>query len=250
MPLWIFAILFLLLNVYKWYTFTWLAVVPLVILLLVGAKLELVIMEMAQEAQDRSHVVREAPVVEPNNKYFWFNRPHWILLLIHYTLFQNAFEMAFFLWTWYEFGIKSCFHENLAVILTRVFLGLILQFVCSYITFPLYSLVTQMGSHMKKGIFEEQTAKALRKWQMAAKLRNKSRKTGGDQAGGSSLGFMSSEMTPSQGASPVHLLHKNRPSQPDVESVISSALSYTSDTDLSELDGSTHDKHESRKQDH
>jgi len=107
-----------------------------------------------------------------------------------------------------------------------------------------------MGSHMKKGIFEEQTAKALRKWQMAAKLRNKSRKTAGDQAGGSSLGFMSSEMTPSQGASPVHLLHKYRPSQPDVESVISSALSYTSDTDLSELDGSTHDKHESRKQDH
>ncbi|KAL9395239.1 hypothetical protein Peur_014524 [Populus x canadensis] len=250
MPLWIFAILFLLLNVYKWYTFTWLAVVPLVILLLVGAKLELVIMEMAQEAQDRSHVVRGAPLVEPNNKYFWFNRPHWILLLIHYTLFQNAFEMAFFLWTWYEFGIKSCFHENLALILTRVLLGLILQFVCSYITFPLYSLVTQMGSHMKKGIFEEQTAKALRKWQMAAKLRNKSRKTGGDQAGGSSLGFMSSEMTPSQGASPVHLLHKYRPSQPDVESVISSALSYTSDTDLSELDGSTHDKPESRKQHH
>jgi hypothetical protein len=27
-------------------------------------------------------------LVEPNNKYFWFNRPHWILLLIHYTLFQ------------------------------------------------------------------------------------------------------------------------------------------------------------------
>ncbi|KAG6774843.1 hypothetical protein POTOM_022217 [Populus tomentosa] len=181
-------------------------------------------MEMAQEAQDRSHVVRGAPV--------------------------NAFEMAFFLWTWYEFGIKSCFHENLAVILTRVFLGLILQFVCSYITFPLYSSVTQMGSHMKKAIFEEQTAKALRKWQMAAKLKDKSRKRGGDQAGGSSLGFMSSETTPSRGASPVHLLHKYRPSQPDVESVISSALSHPSDTDLSELDGSTHDKHESRKQDH
>ncbi|KAB5568019.1 hypothetical protein DKX38_001812 [Salix brachista] len=100
MPLWVFAILFLLLNVYRWYTFTWLAVVPLVILLLVGTKLELVIMEMAQEIQDRSHVVRGVPVVQPNNKFFWFNRPHWILFLIHYTLLQNAFQMAFFLWTW------------------------------------------------------------------------------------------------------------------------------------------------------
>ena len=49
------------------------------------------------------------------------------------------------MWWQYEFGIKSCFHENLAVILTRVFLRLILQFVCSYITFPLYSLVTQVS---------------------------------------------------------------------------------------------------------
>lgn len=58
------------------------------ILLLVGTKLELVIVEMAQEIQERSSVVRGAPVVEPNNKFFWFNRPQWILLLIHYTLFQ------------------------------------------------------------------------------------------------------------------------------------------------------------------
>lgn len=259
MPLWVFAILFLLLNVYRWYTLTWLTVVPLVILLLVGTKLELVIMEMAQDIQDRSHVVRGVPVVQPNNKFFWFNRPHWILLLIHYTLFQNAFQMAFFLWTWYEFGIRSCFHENLAVILTRVFLGLVLQFVCSYITFPLYSLVTQMGSHMKKAIFEEQTARALRKWQKAAKLRKKSRQSGGDHGGsspgfmsqgGSSPGFMSVDSTPSRGTSPIHLLHKYRPSQPDVESVISSAMSYASDTELSELDASPHDRHESRKQDH
>ncbi|KAL9358410.1 hypothetical protein Peur_046533 [Populus x canadensis] len=229
------------------------------ILLLVGTKLELVIMEMAQDIQDRSHVVRGVPVVQPNNKFFWFNRPHWILLLIHYTLFQNAFQMAFFLWTWYEFGVRSCFHENLAVILTRVFLGLVLQFVCSYITFPLYSLVTQMGSHMKKAIFEEQTARALRKWQKAAKLRKKSRQSGGDQGGsspgfmsqgGSSPGFMSVDSTPSRGTSPIHLLHKYRPSQPDVESVISSAMSYASDTELSELDAPPHDRHESRKQDH
>eukprot|EP00257_Ricinus_communis_P015511 XP_015573442.1 MLO protein homolog 1 [Ricinus communis] len=252
-PLWVFAIAFLLLNVYKWYTLTWLTIVPLIILLMVGTKLELVIIEMAEQIQERSTVVRGAPVVEPNNKYFWFNRPQWILLLIHYTLFQNAFQMAFFLWTWYEFGLKSCFHENLAAILARVFLGVALQFVCSYITFPLYCLVTQMGSHMKKAIFEEQTTKALRKWQKAAKERKKSRKAGG--GGGSSPGFMSVESTtPSQGASPIHLLHghKYRSSQTDIESVLNSPRSYLSDTDLSELsetEGSSRHRYESRLQD-
>ncbi|KAJ6684576.1 MLO-LIKE PROTEIN 1 [Salix purpurea] len=249
MPLWGFCHPLSAADVYRWYTFTWLAVVPLVILLLVGTKPELVIMEMAQEIQDRSHAVRGVPVVQPNNKFFWFNRPHWILFMIHYTLFQNAFQMAFFLWTWYEFGIKSCFHENLAVILTRVFPGLVLQFVCSYITFPLYSLVTQMGSHMNKAIFEEQTARALRKWQKAAKLRKKSRQTGGG-AGGSSPGFMGVNSTPSRGTSAIHLLHKHRPGQPDVESVISSAMSYASDTELSELEGPPRDRLESRKPDH
>jgi len=58
------------------------------ILLLVGTKLELIIMEMAQEIQDRTTIVRGVPIVEPNNKYFWFNRPQWITFLIHFTLFE------------------------------------------------------------------------------------------------------------------------------------------------------------------
>ncbi|CAL9028355.1 unnamed protein product, partial [Prunus brigantina] len=138
-PLWIFAVVFLVLNVHKWHTLTWLSLAPLVILLLVGTKLELIIMEMAQEMHDRTTV--------------------------------NAFQIAYFLWTSSEFGFTSCFHENLPLVLTRVFLGVALQILCSYITFPLYALITQMGSHMKKAIFEEQTAKALKNWQKAAKQR-------------------------------------------------------------------------------
>ncbi|KAJ6336457.1 hypothetical protein OIU78_012952 [Salix suchowensis] len=205
------------------------------ILLLVGTKLVLVIMEMAQEIQDRSHAVRGVPVVQPNNKFFWFNRPHWILFMIHYMLFQNAFQMAFFLWTWYEFGIKSCFHENFGSDFDK--------------GFPWVGPSVHGGSHMKKAIFEEQTARALRKWQEAAKLRKKSRQTGGG-AGGSSPGFMSVNSPPSRGTSPIHLLHKHRPGQPDVESVISSAMSYASDTELSELEGPPRDRLESRKPDH
>ncbi|KAF5747253.1 MLO protein 1-like [Tripterygium wilfordii] len=246
-PLWACAVIFLLLNVYNWYTLSWIMLVPLVILLSVGTKLELIIMEMAHEIQDRSTMVSGAPVVEPNNKYFWFSRPEWILFLIQYTLFENAFQMAYFLWTWYEFGIKSCFHENPGLMLGRVFLGLTLQFLCSYITFPLYALVTQMGSHMKQAIFEEQTAKALMKWRKAAK--EKKRLRNGAVIDGSVSGFMSGETTPSRGASPVHLLHnyKYKSNQADIESVGNSPVSYQSDP---ELEGSSQQGKTSIRQGH
>ncbi|CAL5349536.1 unnamed protein product [Camellia sinensis] len=278
-PLWIFAFILLLLNVYQWYTLAWISLVPLSILLLVGTKLELVITEMAQQIDDRTSVVRGAPTVEPSNSFFWFNRPQWILILIHLTLFQslkwvwseshqriqqmlvylkawqNAFQMAFFLWTWYEFGFKSCFHESLYILLPRILLGVALQFVCSYITFPLYALVTQMGSHMKKAIFEEQTAKALKKWQKAAKDRKKLRKKEGGTQDNSVSGLTSGENTPSRGSSPVYLLHKHKVSSsagPELESVPSSPRSYQSDldTELSETEIFAHGRHDSTTRPH
>ncbi|KAL7085693.1 hypothetical protein ACP275_14G294400 [Erythranthe tilingii] len=243
-PLWFFAIMFLFLNIYRWHTLAWITLIPVIIIVLVGTKLELVIVEMAQQIQDRTAVVRGAPLVEPTNKFFWFNRPQWILFLIHFTLFQNAYQMAYFLWKWYEFGITTCFHEKLHVVLVRVFLGVALQILCSYITFPLYALVTQMGSHMKKSIFEEQTAKALKKWHQAAKQRKKLRKV--------DASYTSGDTTPSRATSPLHLLHHhNRRSSTapatDSENLadLSPARSYISDTELSELESnSNRGKHE------
>ncbi|KAJ0974523.1 hypothetical protein J5N97_016488 [Dioscorea zingiberensis] len=204
-PLWFLAIIILLLDVYGFYTLVWIAFVPLIVLLLVGMKLEIVIMEMAHHIQERTSVIKGAPIVEPSNHYFWFNRPQWILFLIHLTLFENAFQLAHFLWTWYTFGLRTCLHDNLTLTL----------FLCSYMIFPLYALVTQMGSHMKKAIFEEQTAKALQKWRQAARERKKQRDAN------------SGDNTPSRGSSPLHLLHKYRTSSsPDVESVRSSPMHY------------------------
>lgn len=97
-----------------------------------------------------------------------------------------------------------------------------------------------MGSHMKKTIFEEQTAKALKKWQKAAKDKRKLRKAGIDIPSGT----MSGETTPSQGTSPLHLLHKYKPSHTDTDSVLYSPRSYQSDTDLSETEGSSHQLNE------
>ncbi|KAL5752291.1 hypothetical protein ACOSP7_022474 [Xanthoceras sorbifolium] len=240
-PLWTCSIVFQLLNVHGWYALSWISFTPLVILLIVGAKLETIIMEMAQQIEDRTSVVKGAPIVEPSNSFFWFNRPHLILFLIHLTLFQNSYQMAYFLWIWYEFGLLSCYHENIAEILTRVFFGLALHILCSYITFPLYSLVTQMGSHMKKAIFEEQTAKALKKWRKAAMERKKMR-NGGGRDGSSFMSGENGSTTPSQGSSsPLYLLHKYRQNNViDMESAVSSAsrsiYNYQSETELSEME--------------
>ncbi|OAY61010.1 MLO protein homolog 1 [Manihot esculenta] len=256
-PLWTCSIVFQLLNVNGLYTLLWIQFIPLLIVVIVGTKLEIIIMEMAQHIQDKTSVVKGAPVVEPSNKYFWFNRPDIILFLIHFTLFQNAFQMAYFLWIWYEFGLKSCFHENLPEILTRVILGVALQFLCSYITFPLYALVTQMGSHMKKAIFEEQTAKALKKWQKAARERNKLRKP--TATAEVSTGFMSPDQTstPSRGTSPMHLLHKYKNNYSvELESVVTSPrASCHSETEMSETEGpspssTSRDAHEPRRENH
>lgn len=107
-----------------------------------------------------------------------------------------------------------------------------------------------MGSHMKRSIFEDQTAKALEKWQKAAKKRSKmkKKKVGATDHGNSVSisGFISAETTPSRGSLPLHLLQKysQRSNQPDIESVVNSPRSmssYPSDIELSDLDeGSTH----------
>uniref|UniRef100_A0A7N2QYI8 MLO-like protein n=1 Tax=Quercus lobata TaxID=97700 RepID=A0A7N2QYI8_QUELO len=99
-----------------------------------------------------------------------------------------------------------------------------------------------MGSHMKQAIFEEQTAKALKKWHKAVKDKKKLRKGGVD----SSSGFMSGENTPSRGTSPIHLLHKHQSNKSDFEADLYSPKSYQSDTDLPEIEGSTTNRHASR----
>ncbi|XP_020518732.1 MLO-like protein 2 isoform X2 [Amborella trichopoda] len=135
-----------------------------VLVLYVGTNLEVVVVRMALQLQEESVFIKGTPLVQPNDNLFPFGRPQLVLHLIHFTLFQNAFEMAFFIWTCYEYGVRSCYHERLAIIIIRVVITVIVQFMCSYITLPLYALVTQMGSQYKKSIFEAQTANALIRW--------------------------------------------------------------------------------------
>ncbi|XP_073112783.1 MLO-like protein 10 isoform X2 [Elaeis guineensis] len=200
--LWTSAVIVLLLNIHGWQELFWASIIPLIIILAVGTKLQAIITQMAVEIQERHSVIQGTPLVQLSDQHFWFARPQLVLFLIHFTLFQNAFQLAYFFWIWYEFGLKSCFHENFDLIIARICLGVGVQFLCSYITLPLYALVSQMGSHMKKSIFHEQTAKALKKWHQEVKKKH------GKGSSHSSPRTPGTSTRSSPNSSPVHQLYR------------------------------------------
>ncbi|KAI3751469.1 hypothetical protein L2E82_22556 [Cichorium intybus] len=200
---WVFAVLLLLTNTHDWYSYLWLPFIPLVIILLVGTKLQVIITKMGRRTHEMADVVKGTPMVQPGDDLFWFGRPQLVLLLINFVLFQNAFQLAFFLWSWYTFGFRSCFHHRIEDIVIRITMAVVIQFLCSYVTLPLYALVTQMGSRMKPAIFSDDVAKALKTWHHTAK---KNIKHGHSP---SHSPFSSRPGTPLHGStSPMHLLHR------------------------------------------
>ena len=68
------------------------------LLLAVGAKLEHVISQLAHEVAEKHVAIEGDLVVRPSDDHFWFHRPCLVLHLIHFILFQNAFEIAVFFW--------------------------------------------------------------------------------------------------------------------------------------------------------
>ncbi|KOM53219.1 hypothetical protein LR48_Vigan09g187800 [Vigna angularis] len=146
--LWVFVVLFLLLNIEGWHTYFWLAFLPLILLLLVGAKLEHIIARLYQDSIDMLGRDDDKSV-KPSDEYFWFTSPLLVLHLLHFILFQNSFEIAFFFWIWCTYGFDSCIMEKVTYVIPRLIMGVIVQVLCSYSTLPLYTIVTQMGSESK-----------------------------------------------------------------------------------------------------
>ncbi|KAL8240026.1 hypothetical protein R6Q59_013381 [Mikania micrantha] len=171
--LWATAVLFLFANVDGARAMTYLSLFPVIIILAVGTKLQAIVSQMAVEIQERQSVVQGIPVVELSDRHFWFNQPTLILSLIQLTLFQNSFEITHFFWIWYEFGLDTCFHENPILQYGRVIIGILVQVLCSYSILPLYALVTQMGSTMKRSIFDDHTSKTLKNWHDHVKKKDK-----------------------------------------------------------------------------
>uniref|UniRef100_A0A452Z4V3 MLO-like protein n=2 Tax=Aegilops tauschii subsp. strangulata TaxID=200361 RepID=A0A452Z4V3_AEGTS len=177
--LWVFVVIFLLLNVNGWHTYFWIAFIPLILLLAVGTKLEHVIAQLAQDVAEKHSAVEGDLIVKPSDDHFWFGRPRIILFLIHFILFQNAFEIAFFFWILTTYGFNSCIMGQVGFIVPRLVIGLIIQLLCSYSTLPLYAIVTQMGSFYKKEIFNEHVQQGVLGWAQKAKMKKGFKKSNG-----------------------------------------------------------------------
>ncbi|CAN7090856.1 unnamed protein product [Brassica rapa subsp. narinosa] len=199
--IWFVAVLFLLTNTNGLHSFLWQPFIPLVVILIVGTKLQVIITKLGLLIQEKGDIVKGMPLVQPGDHLFWFGRPRFILFLIHLVLFTNAFQLAFFAWTTYEFQLENCYHKTIVDVVIRISVGVIVQILCSYVTLPLYALVTQMGSKMKPTVFNERVATALKSWHHTAKKQIKHGRTSG-----STTPFSSRPSTPTHGSSPIHLL--------------------------------------------
>ncbi|KAF8396600.1 hypothetical protein HHK36_018239 [Tetracentron sinense] len=132
----------------------------------------------------------------------------------------------------------SCYHQGLngecndffLIRATVEFYRVLIQFLCSYVTLPLYALVTQMGSTMKPTIFNERVAMALRSWHHTAKKHIKQ-----NRKSGTVTPMSSRPATPSHGMSPVHLL---RGYQNEVDSLQTSPRMSNFDNENWEMEGS------------
>nr|GMC59629.1 MLO-like protein 1 [Ipomoea batatas]GME14810.1 MLO-like protein 1 [Ipomoea batatas] len=160
------------------------------LLLAVGTKLEHVIMQLAHEVAEKHVAIEGELVVQPSDEHFWFGRPQIVLFLIHFILFQNAFEIAFFFWILVQYGFDSCIMGHVKFIIPRLVIGVIIQVLCSYSTLPLYAIVTQMGTHFKRSIFDEHIQAGLVGWAQKVKQRKglKAAFGGGASTDGSSTG--------------------------------------------------------------
>ncbi|RLM73265.1 MLO-like protein 1 [Panicum miliaceum] len=123
-------------------------------------------------------------VVRPSDELFWFHNPRLVLVLIHFILFQNAFEFAYFFWTLAMFGVNSCIMDRPGYSVSRIVICIVVQVLCSYSTLPLYAIVSHMGSSFKSAVFADDVADHLRGWADGARRRMIRRSaTAGDAAG-------------------------------------------------------------------
>ncbi|KAF8687735.1 hypothetical protein HU200_042665 [Digitaria exilis] len=180
--LWLFVIFFLLLNINGWHTYFWLAFLPLFLLLIVGAKLEHIITRLAQEAAT-SLETEGVPKIKPSKDHFWFSNPGLVLHLIHFILFQNSFEIGFFFWVLVSEGFHSCMMERKAYAISRLAIGVIIEVICSYITLPLYAIVTHMGGEIKLHGFGSDVHESVYGW-ITGRKKTFLNKTGGDPGSG------------------------------------------------------------------
>ncbi|PKI68203.1 hypothetical protein CRG98_011402 [Punica granatum] len=130
------------------------------LILLLGMKLRRVVVKLAVERKDPCPVTGKH-FFKLRDDLFWFGRPRLLLHLIRIISFQ------------WEIRNSSCFMDSKSFMVTRLTFGVASQCWCSYVTFPLYLIVTQMGSRFKKSIVSQDVRRSLSVWQQRARSRQK-----------------------------------------------------------------------------
>ncbi|CAI9103808.1 OLC1v1002370C1 [Oldenlandia corymbosa var. corymbosa] len=170
-PLWGYAIVCIFINIHGLDIYFWLSFIPAILVMLVGTKLQHVVSLLALEiAEAKGPTI--ANQVKPRDELFWFGKPEILLRLIQFISFQNAFEMATFIWSLWAFK-QRCFMNNHAMIAIRLISGIVVQFWCSYSTVPLNVIITQMGSRHKKALIAESVRDSLHSWCKRVKEKSK-----------------------------------------------------------------------------
>ncbi|CAL5188161.1 unnamed protein product [Lathyrus oleraceus] len=171
--LWVYAICCIFLNFHGHNFYFWLSFVPAILILIIGTKLHRVVVKLAVEVIDHSPDKKHHRF-NLRDELFWFRKPRLLLRLIQLISFLNAFEMSTFLWSLWEIKEASCFMNNRTFVVIRLSFGVVSQVWCSFITFPLYVIITQMGSRFKKTVISENVRKSLSKWQRRVKEKQSS----------------------------------------------------------------------------
>ncbi|ONK57992.1 uncharacterized protein A4U43_C09F6550, partial [Asparagus officinalis] len=141
-PLWVYAIVCIFVNIHGLNIYFWLSFVPAILVMLVGMKLQHVVAQLALEVVEATDPFVGSQL-KPRDDLFWFGKPEILLWLIQFISFQNAFEMATFLWSLVELHAHSCFMNNHLMISIRLISGVLVQFWCSYSTLPLNVIISQ-----------------------------------------------------------------------------------------------------------
>ncbi|KAJ4833054.1 MLO-like protein 4 [Turnera subulata] len=171
-PLWAYSIICIFINIHGLNIYFWLSFIPVILVMLVGTKLQHVVSTLALEIREQTGP-SVGNQVKPRDDLFWFGKPDILLRLIQFIIFQNSFEMATFIWSLWGFKQRSCFMKNHWMIIIRLTSGVLVQFWCSYSTVPLNVIITQMGSRCKKALVAESVRESLHSWCKRVKERSK-----------------------------------------------------------------------------
>ncbi|XP_043708828.1 MLO-like protein 4 [Telopea speciosissima] len=166
-PLWVYAILCIFLDFHGAVSYFWLSFTPVIFILLVGTKIHHIVVKLAVEITDATPSYGSQ--FNLRDELFWFGRSQFLLQFIQLFLFLNAFEMATFIWSLWEIGGPSCFMDNRVYLVIRLTSGIIFQFWCSYVTLPLYVIITRMGSRFRKSMVSESIRLSLQGWSSRGK---------------------------------------------------------------------------------